>query len=272
VDASDATFPHVIAHRGASFDAPENTTAAFDRALEQGADGLELDVHQTRDGHLIVWHDDSLDRTARLAGAVRGGVLAEVKFDEIALCDAGSWFNESFPERAMSEYVGLCPLTLEDVLLRYGDRIDLYIELKNVERSPGMIANVLDLLERHRGGRHHRILSTDPLSLLKIHTEDPAASLIQLLPHRGSWTLDLRDVARYAVALAPLYTMVGHRLVADARSVGLSVCPYTVNDPHTATELAEAGVDALITDVPADMARILTPPQRRRGSASLSPA
>jgi glycerophosphoryl diester phosphodiesterase len=250
------SVPALIAHRGSSFDAPENTTAAFDQAVADGATAIELDVHLTKDGQLLVWHDEGLERTARMPGGVPSGALASIPFDEIALCDSGSWFNEAFPDRARAEFVGLCPLTLDDVLRRYGRRIDLFVELKNVGRSSGMAQAVVAAIDPHSTGRRHRIMSDDALALSKLHVERPDLELIQLLPHRGSWRLHLSEVARYAAAIAPLYTMAGRELIEAAHAFGLQAYPYTVNDTAVAEKLVTVGADGLITDTPA---RLLAP-------------
>ena len=95
----------VIAHRGASSYAPENTMAAFDLALQMGAGHLELDVHLTRDDHLVVIHDDTVDRTTNGTGTVAGQTLAALQ-----VLDAGAWFGEAF--------VGASIPTLAGVLTR----------------------------------------------------------------------------------------------------------------------------------------------------------
>jgi glycerophosphoryl diester phosphodiesterase len=246
--------PQVIAHRGASFEAPENTAAAFDRAILSGATALEIDVHRMKDGTLLVWHDDDVVRTGRFPGGIRSGAVADLVFDEIALCDSGSWFNDAYPQRRCADFVGLRPLTLDDVLTRYGDRVELFIELKHAERYPQMLPKVLEQLDGASvSGHRHRILSTDPLSLLRLHCEDPSVRLVQLLPQRGPTGLAMRDVARYAGAVAPLYTMVGEPLLRAARQARLEVIPYTVNERPTAQALIARGVHGLITDRPDDM-------------------
>src|SRR5437762_52379 len=117
-----ASRPLVFAHRGGSALAPENTMAAFDNGLALGADGLELDVHLSRDGRVVVHHDRTLDRTTNLRGVVAGHTA-----DELARADAGSRFqrNGSFPFRGRGIGVPL----LADVLARFRD-VPIVIELK----------------------------------------------------------------------------------------------------------------------------------------------
>ncbi|MDD2057607.1 glycerophosphodiester phosphodiesterase [Pseudomonas sp. GD03860] len=124
--------PAVIAHRGASFDAPESTAPAYVLARELGADYLELDLQRTRDGVLVAVHDDDLQRTSNVArrfpertsSPVSAFTLAELKS-----LDAGSWFNQAYPERARERFEGLQILTLDEVM---------DIAQGNPERSPGL--------------------------------------------------------------------------------------------------------------------------------------
>ena len=126
--------PLNIGHRGASGHAPEHTFPAYDLALADGADYIEQDLQLTKDGVLIVLHDATLDRTARgpqenCTGPVIGKTLAQIR-----TCDAGTWFNERFPDRARPEYAGLVIPTLDEVFTRYGNRVRYYIETKNPKR------------------------------------------------------------------------------------------------------------------------------------------
>jgi glycerophosphoryl diester phosphodiesterase len=137
----------VIAHRGASAYAPEHTLAAYDRALEMGADYIEQDLQMTADGELVVLHDDTLDRTTRGAGC-RGRVI-ERTLAEVKRCDAGSWFAERNPARARPEFAGERVPTLHEVFERYAGRARFYIETKNPEEAPGMEEALVALLRRH---------------------------------------------------------------------------------------------------------------------------
>ncbi|QXH52580.1 glycerophosphodiester phosphodiesterase [Pseudomonas fakonensis] len=144
-DAQGIPYPAVIAHRGASFDAPESTTPAYLLAREQGADYLEMDLQRTRDGVLVVVHDDVLARTSdvaerfpeRAASPVSAFSLAELKS-----LDAGSWFNKAYPERARASFKGLRILTLDEVIdiaeANPERHPGLYIETKQPAQFPGI--------------------------------------------------------------------------------------------------------------------------------------
>ncbi len=123
-----------IAHRGASSYAPENTFAAFDRALGLGVSHVELDVHFSRDGHIVVIHDDTLDRTTNAFGAVADRTLAELRS-----LDAGSWFGP--------RYAGERIRTLAEVFERYKGGLHFHIEIK--ARAEGLASRTADMVRAH---------------------------------------------------------------------------------------------------------------------------
>ena len=131
-----------IAHRGASEYAPENTFAAFDRALDMGVHHVELDVHFSRDGHIVVIHDDTLDRTTDGSGPVADLTLAELR--EL---DAGSWFGAA--------YAGERIRSLAELFERYKGRLHFHIEIKarpvldTGARAEGLASRVADLVRAY---------------------------------------------------------------------------------------------------------------------------
>ncbi|UTN74063.1 glycerophosphodiester phosphodiesterase [Pseudomonas aeruginosa] len=152
--AAGVPWPAVIAHRGASYDAPEETAAAYLLARDLGADYLEADVQRSRDGVLVALHDDTLERTTDVAEVfperakdpVSSFTLAELK-----RLDAGSWFNRAFPERARPGFVGLRILTLDEMLdIAEGgaNKPGLYLETKVPAQFPGIEDDLRKLLER----------------------------------------------------------------------------------------------------------------------------
>jgi glycerophosphoryl diester phosphodiesterase len=246
----------VIAHRGASGYAPEHTLASYDLALQLGADYLEQDLQMTRDGVLVVLHDETLDRTT--GGTCRGRVIDHT-LEEVQRCDAGSWFNIAHPDRARPEYVGQRIPTLEEVFARYADRASFYIETKNPEEAPGMEEALLALMDRFdlrkAAAAEWRVLiqSFSEQSLRKIHELDPALPLIQLV--RGRWATAttirarLGEISEYAVGIGPSWRDVDARLMEAARERCVEVHPYTVNDPALMQRLTEIGVSGMFTDV-----------------------
>lgn len=145
----------VIAHRGASRDRPENTFAAFDEALRQGADGIELDVQLTRDGVPVVYHD----RTLAKAGGGRHKI-AGLDFEELAELDPGRRLDGRFPGQQIP--------SLSDVLERYGRRTSLFVEIKTREGTAGaerheqLARTVARLLKKMNLEKRSFVLSFDP--------------------------------------------------------------------------------------------------------------
>ena len=138
-----------VGHRGASGYAPEHTIPAYDLALRMGADYIEQDLQMTKDGVLVALHDDTLDRTARGPKNNCTGLVIEKTLAQIKTCDVGTWFNETFPQYAKPEYVGLKIPTLEEVFQRYGRSVNYYIETKNPEAAPGMEEELLRLMDKY---------------------------------------------------------------------------------------------------------------------------
>src|SRR5262245_39778718 len=172
---SETLFPSpqdflIIAHRGASSYAPENTMAAFDLALQMGACHLELDVHLTRDDHLIVIHDDTVDRTTSGTGPVATQTLAALQ-----TLDAGAWFGEAF--------AGARIPTLADVLTRYQGRAHLHIELKG--HTVHLPQRTVDLVRAHGMAQHVTFTSFQHTHLrtMRVYRSEEHTSELQSLRH-----------------------------------------------------------------------------------------
>ncbi|MET0774229.1 glycerophosphodiester phosphodiesterase [Pseudomonas sp. UMAB-40] len=146
--------PAVIAHRGASYDAPESTAASYKLARDLGADYLELDLQRSKDGVLFALHDNNLQRTTDVAtkfpdrkdSPANAFTLAELK-----TLDAGSWFNAAYPDRARPSFVGLKILTLDEIIdIAQGNPLHkpgLYIETKEPKQFPGLERDLKDKLQ-----------------------------------------------------------------------------------------------------------------------------
>ncbi|WP_296262624.1 MULTISPECIES: glycerophosphodiester phosphodiesterase [unclassified Pseudomonas] len=147
-------WPAVIAHRGASFNAPEETVPSYTLARELGADYLEMDIQRTKDGVLIALHDDTLERTTNIAEVYPNRVkdpLSSFTLEEIKRLDAGSWFNKAHPDRARASYAGLKILTLDEVIdIAEGgkNKPGLYIETKVPAQFPGIEEDLKKKLEQ----------------------------------------------------------------------------------------------------------------------------
>lgn len=231
-------IPLIIAHRGASGQAPENTMAAFRRALELGADGIELDVHMSADGRLVVIHDETVDRTSNGKGLVRDKTLAELK-----ALDFGSWFSE--------EYRGEKILELEDVLeLISGWDGLLNIEVKNGPVFyPGIEKAVADALRKYDRTERTIISSFNHYSLVEIRKIDPG---IRTAPLYMAGLYKPWDYARSmgASAIHPLFYNIVPEVVRGCKENDIMINPFTVDRPEHIKAVAEAGVDGIITNVP----------------------
>ncbi|PWK44753.1 glycerophosphodiester phosphodiesterase [Pseudomonas sp. OV226] len=154
--ASRLGIPHpaVIAHRGASFDAPESTAAAYKLARDLGADYLEMDLQRSKDGVLFVLHDNNLQRTTDVASKFpdrKDSPANAFTMAELKTLDAGSWFNSAYPDRARPSYAGLKILTLDEIIdIAQGNPLHkpgLYIETKEPKQFPGIERDLKDKLQ-----------------------------------------------------------------------------------------------------------------------------
>lgn len=146
---ADIAWPAVIAHRGASYDAPESTRPAYLAARDLGADYLEMDLQRTSDGQLVAFHDDTLQRTTDVAARFperRERPISAFTLSELRELDAGSWFNVAYPERGRAGFAGAKVMTLDEIIdIADADpnhRTGLYIETKVPNLYPGIEADL----------------------------------------------------------------------------------------------------------------------------------
>lgn len=133
-----------ISHRGASGHAPEHTLHAYELGNVMNGDYIEIDLQMTKDGELIALHDETIDRTTEKMGQVKNLTIKEIKN-----LDAGSWFNEAYPEKKNVEYIGLQIPTLREVLERFGADSKFFIETKSPEVYPGMEEKLINILNEY---------------------------------------------------------------------------------------------------------------------------
>jgi glycerophosphoryl diester phosphodiesterase len=227
----------VIGHRGAAGEAPENTLASFRLAAEQGCDMVELDIHLSNDGRLIVCHDDTLERTTD-----RGGAIRSLDSSAIREADAGSWFSPDFAGERVP--------FLEEVYDALPEQIEINVEVKD---SGGTLLDDV-LLQYLRGGaRLERtvVSSFDHKLLMRLKKAEPELRIGLL------YAADLIHHASYAAlletevwSLHPHHGLIGADDTADAVEAGLKVYPYTANHPAEWDRLIGMGVTGIITDYP----------------------
>lgn len=219
--------PRIIAHRGASHEFLENTMPAFRRALEYRMDGIELDVHGTRDGVLVVHHDPTL--------SVRHGEAEErVPIAALTAADVARVRLES----------GDTVPTLEEVCDLVGDQTVLYVEVK-APQVEDMLAALLDRYPNVRAEVHafdHRI----PVRVRAVRPGTPIGLL------SASYPLDVRGVLSWSEAetLWQTATLLDEPLIRAAHEAGVRVVAWTVNSAPHARQLAAWGVDGICTDTP----------------------
>lgn len=240
--------PLIIAHRGSSTHAPENTLAAFTLAADQGADAVELDVTLTRDGQVVVIHDDTLERTTNGQGRVD-----QLPYATVLEFDAGAKFNAQFA----GERVPLLSQVFETV----GQRVLINVEIKSTTvRSTGLEARVIDLIRQH--GLIERVIvsSFNPLALIKIKRAEPrlACGLIYspdepIYLSRAWFTPLIPNLdARH-----PRADTVTSDVVKHIHARGQKVNVWTILEPIEVQTLAAAGVDGLIGNDPVMMRETL---------------
>lgn len=226
----------IFAHRGFSAVAPENTMAAFRRAAEAGADGLELDVHLSKDGEVVVIHDETVNRTTDGKGKVR-----ELTLEELRRLDAGSRFGKEFAGEKI-------PLLHEVLELVADQKLWLNIELKNNKFPyPGLEEKVLEVISRFGLSQKTVYSSFNHYSLQRIKEKQPETdtALLYMAHLIEPW-----NYAAWAGAssIHPYWPTVTEELVRGCREQGLSLRPFTVNQSRVMGRLIELGVDAIITD------------------------
>lgn len=229
----------VVGHRGASGHAPENTLAAYRRAVELGAGFIETDLRLSRDARLVAIHDATLERTTNGRGRVRDYTLAELR--EL---DAGSWFSPEFAGERIP--------TFEEILAfaRKSD-VDFYLELKD-DHTEGAEPTLVASLRGAQQVAPIVVLSFQTKALAKIRTLNPTLMTGWLLNER--WA-DPADVVVAALGLgarqlAPAHELVTPELLETARREGLPVVAWTVNEPARMRELVALGVAGVMTDYP----------------------
>lgn len=239
------TQPLNIAHRGASGEAPENTLAAFLLAVEQGCDAIELDVHLSRDGELVVCHDDTIDRTTTGTGAIRDLTVAELK-----RADAGVKFDKKYASERL-------PL-LEEVFAAMPPHMMINVETKDEVFDGKVNRKLAELMKRTNRVESVVVSSFFHKSLVE---------LVRLLPEARIGLLYASDFASHVrvadavgvpvYSLHPNYRLLQDSDIREAAQRGIQVYPWTVNREADMRKLIQAGVSGIINDYPARMKALL---------------
>jgi glycerophosphoryl diester phosphodiesterase len=238
---SEEGYRVVIAHRGAKAYKPENTIAAFELGVAQGADMLETDLHLSRDTKIPISHDATLERFER------EGELSDLTLEELREVS-----RRSFDARGSGEQYEPIP-TLEEVLDRFGEQIPINLEIKTDASGrayPGLQRMVFDeVVERGLLGKTlFSSFSDDALRELRGFSEE--VRLAVLVDPRAPEGIFGRAAAVSAEAVNPHFVNASADLVQEAHRIGLAVYVYTVDDPEQMGELFDRGVDGIFSNAP----------------------
>jgi glycerophosphoryl diester phosphodiesterase len=236
----------VIAHRGFSGAAPENTLAAVRAAVKVGADMVEIDVTLTSDGKIVVIHDETVDRTTNGSGKVSDFSLAELQ-----QLDAGAWFAPRFAGERIP--------TLDAVLDEVEGRILLNVEIKSEAVVRGIVTKVASAIQRQGMIDQVVVSSFSPKALREVHSEAPkirTAVLYNTKFHKG------QDAVEIVTDLgASVFNIKRQRLTKKmqrrCQNLEIPIGIYTVNDPRRMRRLVKKGINAIFTDHPDRLLEIL---------------
>ncbi|OQD53411.1 glycerophosphodiester phosphodiesterase [Streptomyces phaeoluteigriseus] len=259
----------VVAHRGASEDAPEHTLAAYRKAIEDGADALECDVRLTADGHLVCVHDRRVNRTSNGRGAV-----SQLELADLAALDFGSWKTRAAREAwntrdeepdwevRPEDREATSVLTLERLLELVADsgrRVELAIETKHPTRWAGQVEERLLVLLKRFGldspvtgeASTVRVMSFSARSLHRVRAASPTLPTVYLMQFVSPRLRDGRLPAGVRIAGPSMRIVRGHpTYVERLKRAGHQVHVWTVNEPEDVDLCVRLGVDAIITNRP----------------------
>lgn len=249
-------FPLIVAHRGASALAPENTLAAFRKAIADGAEGIEFDVRLSKDGEAVVFHDADLKR---IGG--RDEKISDFSFKDLQKIDAGSWFNRAFPRFADDKFSGEMIPSLKEVLNLLSDfRGLIYIELKCRE---GEVEPLVRAVCREIGASHllpQIIVKSFRLQVIPeirrlcegVTTAALFAPKIMTMLRKEKHLLKLAHEFR-ADQISLHYTLVSKKFMKKAEKRNFPVTVWTVNNPRFVRRAMKLGIKSVITNDPANL-------------------
>ena len=237
-DAMESGETLVFGHRGAMAYAPMNTLAAFELAYKQGAVGIELDVHRSKDGRPVVIHDFTVDETTNGKGAVSDKSLAELK-----ALDAGGWYSDDFVGEQMP--------SLDEVFESLGNKLLINIEIKSIlPEADGLVQVTADCIARHQMQTRVLVSSFNPHALqgFKRMLPDVMTGFLYL----PEMSVDVKPLLLGPPHQArhPHHSMIDETYMRWAKANHYYVNAWTVNSPERAQELKKLGVNAVITDHP----------------------
>jgi len=236
------TNASVTAHRGDAGNAPENTMPAFEKAVEAGADIIELDVRQTADGVYVIMHDESLNRTANVKRKV-----GEVDYDYISKLDVGSSYDRS--------YDGTRIPTLEEVLIFAKENdVFLNIELKPADTDQNYVQGIVDLLHEYDFVDQCMLGSQSVAALREAKELDPDISTLYIMTMAFGDFAGMQGIDGFSIK----HTYISNNMVSRIHAKGKKIYAWTVNNESDIKDLLLLDVDGIITDDPANTKEVIS--------------
>jgi glycerophosphoryl diester phosphodiesterase len=234
--------PLIIAHRGASGEAPENTLAAFQLAIEQGCDALELDIQLSFDGKLMVCHDSTVNRTTNGSGRI-----VDIDSSHLRTFDVGNWFNKKFKGQQIPFLAEVFEMIPQDIMVN--------VEIKMIPEYENKIEQKLvDLLIEIDRLSNVVISSFDHSCLVKLMKMEPRAKIGLLYQQKLFNPVEYAALLNVPVfSLHPHYKSINEHDIIKAKSCGISVYPWTVDHIKDMRKLIKKGVAGIITNYPVRM-------------------
>jgi glycerophosphoryl diester phosphodiesterase len=235
--------PIIIAHRGASAYAPENTLASFEKAIEMGAEVIETDVHQTKDSVIVIMHDLSVDRTTNGQGFIKD--MSSNEFQQLFI-------------RQQQIRLNAHPPTLEETIIAINGRCKLLIELKKGNSYyPNIEKHIIDLINKYKAHSWmYTIHSFEKEALMNIAKRDSSINLQKLIVFKlplVSFNFDKnfnKDDFNNWQGVNVHYRFCSKRVIRKIHGLGKTVYVWTVNKPRIARRMTRRGVDGIITNKP----------------------
>ena len=248
--------PLIIAHRGASALAPENTFAAFQKAIDDGADGIEFDVRLAKDGVPVVFHDSTLNRTAKIEGRV-----SDFTSEELSKIDVGSWFNRAFPKRGGERFSAETVPTFEQLLIFLSDYKNLiYVELKGNNAAIPALAETVCRLIGKANLLPNIIVKSFNLEGIRVVKETlPEVRTAALFEPKILTILGRKERMLEAAQncnadeISLHHSLATKSFVRRATEKTLPVTVWTTDNPVWVKRALDSGINAIITNNPAKL-------------------
>ncbi len=246
--------PFIIAHRGSSANAPENTLAAFQKAIDEQADGIEFDVRLAKDGVPVIFHDATLKRLAKIKNRVD-----DFTAEELSRVDVGSWFNRAFPSKNNQAFSAETIPTFARLLEFLRDYQGLiYVELKGKrEAMPALAGAICELIEKSEL-QSKIIVKSFKLEAIRIVKERSPEirtaalfepKILTILGKEKRILEEAKSVGADEISLH--YSMATRKFVQRARENNFTIVIWTANNPKWVKRSLDYGIDAVITNHPA---------------------